>query len=317
VGAPSASAPSGSSTPSPLDTTAAPLEVAAALVPATATSLAVTDWDAVRARLGVPDLTSEDLVTDRFRFLLDAETRAPLLTGGLLLDDGSTLELDHGFTQDDVDWEARTTGPDGPGFVLAMRPDLDLDRVRAAIEAGVGPLADAVVDDATGLVLGGAAVGAGGAALRDDPVLGPLVEASASAGAEASYVARGCPDLDEALGPDASSEEVDALLSRHAPASWEDVAAWSAALTGRRATFALAGSTGLPSRTDLADRLALVEDWLHPEWARAFGAAGPAAAGGGVDVVVDDAPLAARLVLLEEVPLAVCADAVPLPVPTG
>ena len=45
-----------------------------------------------------------------------------------------------GFTQDDVDWEARFTGDDGPGFVIGLRPDLPLDGVRRAVADGVGPL---------------------------------------------------------------------------------------------------------------------------------------------------------------------------------
>ncbi len=48
----------------------------------------------------------------------------------------SELMLDHGFTQDDVDWEAHFTGPDGNGYVLAFRPDLDMAGVASAVADG-------------------------------------------------------------------------------------------------------------------------------------------------------------------------------------
>ena len=112
-------------------------------VPAGADRLTITDLDAIRARLGVPDLTSEDLMADRQAFWDRAEREAVLLTDGLLRADNSELWLDYDFTEDDVDWEARFTGPAGPGYVLGFRPDLDMAKVRAAVDAGVGPLAGA------------------------------------------------------------------------------------------------------------------------------------------------------------------------------
>ena len=43
----------------------------------------------------------------------------------MLRADNTELMLDYGFTQDDVDWEAHFTGPEGNGFVLGVpaRPD--------------------------------------------------------------------------------------------------------------------------------------------------------------------------------------------------
>ena len=120
------------------DGTAEPATAVLSLVPQSADTITVMDWDEVRVHLGLPDLTSEDLMTDRLAFWERARTETALLTDGLLRDDGSTLELDYGFTQDDVDWEARWTGADGPGYALALRPDLDLAGVRRAIEDEVG-----------------------------------------------------------------------------------------------------------------------------------------------------------------------------------
>ena len=107
-----------STTPEPApayDEEAEPAEAVLSLVPQSANVVTVVDWDQVRAQLGQPDLTSEDLMTDRLAFWERASTEAALLTDGLLREDSSTFELDYGFTQDDVDWEARWTGEDGPG----------------------------------------------------------------------------------------------------------------------------------------------------------------------------------------------------------
>src|SRR6476661_1060377 len=127
------------------------------LVPATATTLTVTDLDQVRRQLGVPDLTSDDLMTDRSAFWERAATEAPLLAHGMLRPDTSELMLDYGFTEDDVDWEAHFTGPDGNGYVLAFRPGLDMDGVARAVGAGVGALAGARVLRGPHLVVSGVA----------------------------------------------------------------------------------------------------------------------------------------------------------------
>ena len=52
----------------PFDDRAEPAEAVLALVPQQAEVVTVTDWDAVRVQLGQPDLTSEDLMTDRLEF---------------------------------------------------------------------------------------------------------------------------------------------------------------------------------------------------------------------------------------------------------
>ena len=127
----------------PFDDRAEPAEAVLSLVPQQAEVVTVTDWDAVRVQLGQPDLTSEDLMTDRLEFWRRAEAEAAALTGGLLREADSRLALDYGFTQDDVDWEARFTGTEGPGFVIALRPTCPLDGVRRAVADGVGPLAGA------------------------------------------------------------------------------------------------------------------------------------------------------------------------------
>lgn len=101
------------------DATAEPATAVVSLVPQSADTITVMDWDEVRLHLGVPDLTSEEPMTDRIAFWERAGTKAALLTDGLLRDNGSTLELDYGFTHDDVEWEARWVGEDGGLCALA------------------------------------------------------------------------------------------------------------------------------------------------------------------------------------------------------
>ena len=192
----------------PFDDRAEPAEAVLALVPQQAQVVTVTDWDAVRVQLGQPDLTSEDLMTDRLEFWRRAGTESAALTGGLLRVADSRLALDYGFTQDDVDWEARFTGAQGPGFVIALRPDLPLAGVRRAVADGVGPLAGARLREADHLVVKGVA---DADVWANEPRCGPLVDQPATA----TYLRRGCLPLTEALGPDAGAEEQDALLAEH------------------------------------------------------------------------------------------------------
>ena len=236
--------------PTPTDD---PVAQVLALVPIEADVVTVTAWDAIRARLGVPDLTSDDLMSDRSAFWEQAAQEAVLLTDGLLLEDTSELMLDHGFTQDDVDWEARWSGPDGAGYALRFRDDLDLAAVQAAVGAEVGELAGATVRAADHLVVEG---GSAGPTWSSDPALAELAGDLVADPAETTYLHRGCLPLNEALGPDATVEDLDALLSQH------DIAA-----LGPLTTFAMAyaddvGTAWLgPDRDDLPDRLDLVPDW--------------------------------------------------------
>ena len=108
--------------------------------------MTVTDFDESRTSLGVPDLTSDALMSDRTDYWERARRESVLLAEGMLLADSSLLMLDYGFTQDDVDWEAHFITPDGPGWILGFRPDLDLAPVERAVADGVAGLAGADVD---------------------------------------------------------------------------------------------------------------------------------------------------------------------------
>jgi hypothetical protein len=287
------------------DASGQPARAVLSLVPQSADVLTVTHWDAIRAQLGQPDLTGEDLVTDRLSFWERAGTEAALLSDGLLRDDGSTLELDYGFTQDDVDWEARWTGDDGPGFALALRPDLDLAGVRRAIEDGVGPLAGAELRAADHLVVEGTA---------DEDVWAneEQWESLVAEPATATYLQRGCTPLAEALGPDADAEDQAALLAEHPVTTLDDLPGFALAFGDHTATVWVE-----PGRSDLFERLRIGEDWPVPDFPQTFvnGAADPSS--GRLGYAVPRPPAATGLALLQELPFAICPEVVPFEEPTG
>jgi hypothetical protein len=283
------------------------LEPAAAVlpyVPEDATTLTVTDLDEVRRQLGVPDLTGTAPMSDRVEFWRRAEREAPLLAEGLLRAGGSELVLDHGFTEDDVDWEAHFSGPGGNGYVLAFRPGLDMAVVAGAVSAGVGRLAGAIVRPAQHLVVSGVAAD-GAASWATDAALVGLVDERA----EATYVRRGCVAFEEALGPDATAERQHAVLARHDVRDLDDLPGFAVSFGDHVATVRLGRD-----RADLFDRLHLGDDWPAPE-APAFGDGFTRGVGdpgtGRIGYALPRPPLAARLVLAQNLPFGVCNEVTP------
>ena len=290
----------------PFDDRAEPAEAVLSLVPQQAEVVTVTDWDAVREQLGQPDLTSEDLMTDRLEFWRRAEAEAAALTGGLLREADSRLALDYGFTQDDVDWEARFTGTEGPGFVIALRPDLPLEGVHRAVADGVGPLAGARLRAADHLLVKGVAEAD---VWANETRWGPLVDEPAAA----TYLRGGCVPLHEALGPDAGEEERRALQSRgHSVTTLAPLDGFALSFRDHDATVRVE-----PDRDDLFDRLRIGEDWPVSDFPRAYvdGAADPAS--GRIGYTVPRPSAAVGLALQEELPFAVCDEVVPQDEPTG
>jgi hypothetical protein len=291
----------------PVDSGLEPAEAALALVPGSATTVTVTHYDEIRKDLGVPDLTSEDLASERFDFWERASNEAPLLAEGMLRADNSELLLDYGFSQDDVDWEAHFSGPDGNGYVLGFRPDLDLGPVARAVEAGAGTLDGGRVIAEDHLVVAGTAE-AGVGVWANDPTWNGLVGQPA----QATYLRRGCIPLEEALGPDASSEEQEELLARRPVTNLDDLPGFAVAFGDHNATVRME-----PNRDDLFDRIDLGRDWPMAGFRSAFrsGVGDPATGRIGYDVPRPGQ--AAALTLLEELPFAVCNEVTPIPEPTG
>ena len=248
-------------------------------------------------------------MSDRSAFWERAATQAPLLTDGLLRDDTSELMLDHGFTEDDVDWEARFTGPDGSGYVLAFRPGQDMAAVARAVAARVGPLGGATVLREDHLVVSGTAAD-GARSWATDPAVVPLVGGPA----EATYVRRGCVPLADALGPDASADDQDRVLARHDVTGLDDLDAFAVSFGDHLATARL--GTG---RTDLFDRMDLGTGWPggSPGFADGFTEAVGDPTTGRIGYDVPRPAVAARLTLLETLPFGVCNEVTPIPRPTG
>jgi hypothetical protein len=287
------------------DRKAEPAQAVLSLVPQSADVITVTDWDEIRVQLGQPELTSESLVTDRSAFWEREAKEAPALAEGMLRADDSTYFLDYGFTQDDVDWEAHWDGPDGPGYALKLRNDLDLEPVRLAIRQGVGAIADGRIMDADHLVVHGTSdvdtwANEGS---WDDLVSAP---------AEATYLRRGCIPLAEALGPDGTQEDVDAIAALKVVPDLDDLSGFAVGFGDHNATVRMG-----PERLDAFDRVHLAAHWPAPDFGQAFkqGVADPSTGRLGYDV--PEPPKAAAVALLGELPFAVCHEITPIPEPTG
>ncbi|WP_435741769.1 hypothetical protein [Nocardioides sp. SYSU DS0663] len=255
------------------------------LVPASARSLSVTDLGRVRLQLGLPEVVREQRsAAERADFWQRAGREAPLLTGGLLRPVDARLAAEYGFSQDDVQWEARFDGPDGPGWVLSFRLGIDMAAVQRAVTDRVGPLAGAEVVAEDSLVVLGATAD-GGSSWAADPSLTGLVGTPA----EATYVERGC--VEPATGVDTSR--------------LEPLEAWSVALHGELATARLG-----EGRSDAFERMRLSETWEagRPSFSDALrgGVADPGTGRVGYRVV--DPGTAAELVLDRTLPFAACAS---------
>ncbi len=287
------------------DATAEPAAAVLSLVPQGAEVVTVTDWDAIRVQLGQPDLTSEDLVTDRFAFWERADVESAALAEGMLRADGSTFELDYGFTQDDVDWEAHWRGEEGRGFALALRPDLDLEGVRRAIDDGIGVLEGAELRAGDHLVVAGTGESD---VWGNEPQWEPLVDEPATA----TYLQRGCTPLHEALGPDGDAEAQAAVLAEHPVTTLDELSGFAVAFGDHTAVVWVE-----PGRQDLFERLRIGEDWPVPPFPDVFtnGAADPSS--GRLGYAVEDPPAAAGLTLLRELPFSICPEVVPYAEPTG
>ena len=283
------------------------------LIPADATAVTVTDFDAVRAALGVPGLTSEDLMSDRTAFWERAREESVLLAEGRLREDNSLLMLDYGFTQDDVDWEAAFTTESGSGWIVALRPDLELDGVGRAIADGVAGLGGAELDPDRHLVTRGTmADDTGDETLAETDAIAELIGDEAS---ESTYLRAGCVPLADALGPDADVEDLDALLAEHDPTDFAPLDRFAVSFGGGLATARLGRD-----RTDLDERAALATDFPvigGVDFADAMTDPVLDPSTGRIGWTVGSPLAAARAALTDHLPFAVCNEVAPMEEPTG
>ncbi len=288
---------------------------ALALIPADASAITITDFDRVRAVLGVPELTSESPLRDRVDFWERARRDSVLLTQPMLLAEGSRLLLDHGFTQDDVDWEAHFTTPAGEGWILGFRPDLDMSLVQSAVDQGVAGLAGGTVDTAQHLVSTGAiSVEVAAEGVDVWGTIAGITELTGATPAESVYYKAGCVPLETALGPDADTQDQEDVVSAHDPTDLAPLAGFSVSFADGLATARLG-----PNRTDLFSRADLAAD---------FPTAGPIGFGDAFnDAVVDPstgrigytvvAPVPAETATLTDLlPFAVCNEVTATEEPT-
>ena len=278
-------------------------------VPESAETVTITSFDRIRARFGVPDLTSDDLMTDRLAFWERFDRESVALTGGLLRDRHSTYWLDHGFTQDDVDWEARWTGPDGAGYVVAFRPGLDMGKVRGALEEK--ELEGAELLGPQRLLVKGAP-DEGGPVWATDADLVALTDPDA----ESTYLHQGCIPLQTALGPDATYEDQEAVLERQAPDELLPLEAFSIGFNDQTATARIGRD-----RYDALDRQALIDDWPVTGTIGlddAFTGMPVADPGTGrIGLRIANPHAAAVVTMTEMLPFAICNEVQPFEEPSG
>ncbi len=246
------------------------------LVPEDVETVTVTDFDQVRAELGVelgPGSTPADVAASWQR----ATAERPLLTPGMLRPDDDRLAAAYGFTQVDVAWEAHLygAGDEERGWVLRFHDSTDMAQVERATADPASPLRGGTVDAAHHLVTSGT---------TDQPAQSwaadPATTALVVTPANATYLARGC-------SPDVPTADV------------EELEAWSVAFEGGLVTARLGAD-----RTDLFTQMRLGA--TEPAFTAAFdgGVADPLT--GRIGYVMTDPPAAARLALEHRLPFAAC-----------
>jgi hypothetical protein len=275
--APPAAAPSATEVPA-YDATLQPSAAVLALVPETAETLTVTDFDQVRAELGMDGLTDQSTPEDVATFWQRAEAERPLLSPGMLRPADQRLATTYGFTQLDVAWEAHFYGADDEpvGWVLRFRDGTDMAQVAAAAQDPAGPLAGGDVDAAEHLASSGTA---------GDPTQSWATD----------------PGTQELVGPPANSTYVShACVPAGTDGDVDELGAYSIQFEGSLVTARLGAD-----RQDLFARMRLGAN--EPTFAAAYdgGVADPLT--GRIGYVMTDPAAAAGLALEHQLPFATCA----------
>ncbi|MFE6646114.1 hypothetical protein ACFVJS_06115 [Nocardioides sp. NPDC057772] len=251
-----------------------PAMAAMTLVPADATTLAVTDYDEVKSLFGLDDVTSRSNPADQGDLWSRADKGAAQVSGGLLRGVDQRLRDTYRWGAADVVWEARFAGGGKEGFVIKVA-----DRVKPgqAIKAGVGPLKGAKFDPKTHLITKNTA-----APDAENWAAQEALVAVAGGPATSTYVVRGCAEG----GPKEKT--------RLAP-----VRAYSVEFGGGLATLRLG-----EDRDDLFHRLQLGDRADAYKKVFTNGVADPST--GRIGFRVTNPVTAATLVTSEPVPFAVC-----------
>lgn len=283
------------------DASKEPSTAVLALVPSAATTLEVTDFDQIRLVLGFSTLDDDTPPADRARFWQRFPRTAALSTG-MLRPAEQRLRTEFGISQDDVAWEASWSADgqtaDTKGWVLAFHDDVPVGAIRRAVEAGVGPLAGAVVDESRHLV-----TSTQPPAVADSWGAEPALVALTGTEAVSTYVERGCTPFDTVFG--AGMQEQLAAAPAAALHGLDELDAWSVALGTELVTVQLG-----EKRADAFDRVRLADVMppTDPDFALVMsrGVADPAS--GRLGYVLDDPAAAARLTREGHLPFTVCPD---------
>ncbi|HWU20881.1 MAG TPA: hypothetical protein VN088_05115 [Nocardioides sp.] len=279
------------------DATLDPSSAVMPLVPAAATRLELTDFSQVRLTLGFGELTGRSPAADRTRFWHELPSTAAL-SSGLLHPVDAELRRRFGFGADDVMWEATYSGGGESGWVMSFRESLSMAQVARAAQARIGVLKGAVVDQADHLVTS-ATPPPGEESWGHDPGLVALVGRPA----DATYVERGCLDLDTVFG----SGTVAQLASgpKQMVNELDPLDGFAIAFGGELATVTLG-----EERTDLFTRLRLagVLPAVKPDFGVGFarGVADPST--GRLGYQVTRPAVAIQLAEQHKLPFAICSQ---------
>lgn len=291
-------APLGGEAVAPLyDPTLEPAAAVMALVPAEATALVVTDYDELRLRLGLGELSSASPAAERRGFWRSARREAVLLRPGLLRPVDARLRTTYGFGQDDVDWEAHFTTPTGDGWVLQLRDGADLAGVQRALDADEALLAGSTLDRALSLVSSGTA-SAPTSSWAADPERLALVGTSATS----TYVDDACIPYGVAFS-DGDASDLAAAPAADV-AALDELGAFSLSYGLELVTVRLGAV-----RNDMFDRARLPDILPRTDPDFALGYRDPVAdpSGGRIGYRLGNPDVAARLARDQHLPFAVCA----------
>ncbi len=255
----------------------APASAVLSLVPEEAVALTVTDFDEVKADLGLAGIGTADPAEERATFWQRAEAETSMLNGGLLRNAEERLTQEFSFSQLDVTWEAHWYDQTGAelGWALEIGPKVPMLFVQNAVKAGVGPLRGATVVPEDQLVVSG--------------------DVAQGQGSWAEI-----PGIDDLVGPADTATYVErACLTSRVEGELEPLEMWSVGFESGLATARLG-----PARRDLFERMRLGEQ------ARSFrkgfegGVADPRTGRIGYRMV--DPARAAELALRQKLPFAAC-----------
>jgi hypothetical protein len=272
-----ASTPSAVSPAPSFDPGLEPAAAVLALVPEDAETLTVTDFDQVRAELGMDGLTGHSTPEEVATFWQRADQERPLLSNGMLRSDDARLSEKYGFTEVDVAWEAHFFDDAGQetGWVLTFRDGTDMAQVARAAEDASTPLHGSDVDAAALMVTRGTT-----ADPADSWAADPELVALVGGPANATYVARHC--ISGALSADV-----------------DELGAYSVQFQGSLVTARLG-----EGRHDLFDRMRLGAG--DPAFAATYTAGVADPTSGRIGYEMADPATAARLALQHDLPFATC-----------